>query len=277
MSFWHLLCKPMYLKDYHRRNLLAGGEGSDDEAELNPVVTYEEEQKALKEAFHITTAGEDEEEDDLIKPKLKSKDMKIAEEREYQNFLEETLKDESSRKFLDHLQSLASKPSDGIESEDGEAFLAKYFLNREWLDPQTATPELYEDLSSDDERAEEFETKYNFRFEQPGGTDITTHSRTLPSTRRGDEKRKRERERKILKKEEEKRKEMEEIARLRNLKRMELEERLKRLEEVAGAKGWTETDIEADFDPEEWDKRMQGVFDDTYYNEVFLSISHRIN
>lgn len=70
---------------------------------------------------------------------------------------------------------------------------------------------------------------------------------------------------------------MEEIARLRNLKRMELEERLKRLEEVAGAKGWTETDIEADFDPEEWDKRMQGVFDDTYYNEVFLSISHRIN
>ena len=61
---------------------------------------------------------------------------------------------------------------------------------------------------------------------------------------------------------------MEEIARLRNLKRMEIEERIRRVEGVAGASGWTEKDIEGDFVPEEWDRRMKGVFDESYYNEV---------
>ena len=49
---------------------------------------------------------------------------------------------------------------------------------------------------------------------------------------------------------------------------MEIEERIRRVEGVAGAGGWTEKDLEGDFDPEEWDNRMQGVFDETYYNEV---------
>ena len=99
---------------------------------------------------------------------------------------------------------------------------------------------------------------------------MTTHARTLASTRRGDEKRKRERERKRAAKEEQKRKEMGEIARLRNLKKLEIEERIRRVEGVAGAGGWTEKDLEGDFDPEEWDRRMQRVFNENYYNEVCL-------
>lgn len=255
----------MYLKDYHRRNLLAG---SDDEQRPQPITTYEQEQKALKDAFHTTIPSDDE--DDLIQPKKKSKTDKSAEEQEYQTFLQQSLQDEPSRKILQQLQSLASQPTNiaTVSEEDGEAFLAKYLLNRGWLDPSTETPELYEDLSSDEEKAETFETQYNFRFEQPGASEVITHARTLSTTRKGDEKRKRERERKRLQKEEEKRKEIEEIARLRNLKRMEIEERIRRVEGVAGAGGWTEKDIEEDFDPEEWDKRMQGVFNETYYNEV---------
>ena len=254
----------MYLKDYHRRNLLAG---SDDEETPAQITTYEQEQKALKDAFHTTIPSDDE--DDLIQPKKKSKTDKSVEEQEYQTFLQQSLQDEPSRKMLQQLQSLASQPPATTTSEeDGEAFLAKYLLNRGWLDPSTEIPELYEDLSSDEEKAETFETQYNFRFEQPGAGEVTTHARTLSTTRRGEEKRKRERERKRLQKEEEKRKEIEEIARLRNLKRMEIEERIKRVEGVAGADGWTEKDLEGDFDPEEWDRRMQNVFDETYYNEV---------
>lgn len=262
----------MYLKDYHRKNLLAGSDNEDEP--LAPIITtYEQEQKALKDAFHATVPSDDEEEDDLIKPKKKSKTDKSKEEDEYQAFLQQSLQDEASKKMLQQLQSLASQPTTTLETQqqeqdDGEAFLAKYLLNRGWLDPSTSTPELYEDLSSEEEKAEEFETKYNFRFEQPGSASLTTHARTLSTTRKGEEKRKKERERKRLQKEEEKKRELEEIARLRNLKRTEIEERIRRVEGVAGAGGWTEKDLEGDFDPDEWDKRMQGVFNDTYYNEV---------
>lgn len=262
----------MYLKDYHRRNLLAG---DNEDEQQQRITTYEQEQTALKEAFHtaISSSSEDEEgEGGLFQPKKKSKKDKSAEEEQYASFLSSTLKDEASKKMLLQLQSLAATaaPVTGTDNADeGEAFLAKYLLNRGWLDPDTARPELYEDASSDEEKAEDFETAYNFRFEAPGGADIVTHARTISSTRRGDEKRKKERERKKAQKEEEKRKEMEEIARLRNLKRMELEERLRKVEGVAGTKGgWTEKDLEGDFDPEEWDKRMQGVFDESYYNDV---------
>ena len=257
----------MYLKDYHRRNLLAG---SEEEETPRITMTYEQEQNALKDAFALPN-GEDEEED-LIQPKKKSKEDKSQEEQDYRSFLQQSLKDEASKKMLEQLQSLPSQPTPSTlaTEEENEAFLMKYLLNRGWLDPSTSMPELYEDASSDEEKAEEFENQYNFRFEQPGGASIVTHARTVSTARRGEEKRKHERERKRTQKEEVKKKEVEEIARLRNLKRMELEERIKRIEEVAGAGGWTEKDLEGDFDPQEWDKKMQGVFNETYYTEVFI-------
>ena len=88
----------MYLKDYHRRNLLAG---SDVEETPAPITTYEQEQKALKDAFHTTIPSDDE--DDLIQPKKKSKADKSAEEQEYQTFLQQSLQDEPSKKMLQQL------------------------------------------------------------------------------------------------------------------------------------------------------------------------------
>ena len=258
----------MYLKDYHRRNLLQTLEGEIDEKPPH-VTTYDQEQRALKEAFHTSLPEEDADED-LIKPKSRSKTDKEMEEQQYQQFLRNSLQDEASQKLLQQLTSLAAAPEGKqVETEDdGEAFLAKYLLNRGWLETSSTQPALYEDETDDDEKAEEFETQYNFRYEQPGAGEVITHARTLLTARRGDERRKKERERKRAAKEAEKKREMEEIARLRNLKRMELEERIRRIEGVAGAGGWTEKDLEGDFDPEEWDKRMKGMFDDDYYLEV---------
>jgi len=252
----------MYLKDYHRKNLLEGG--PEDETD-RPITTYEQEQQALKDAFHAPLPESDEEAD-LIQ--RKSKDQ-VSEEKAYQNFLKESLQDEPSRKLLQELESLGQAKAQGaIETEDPEAFLANYLLNRTWLKPPAQQQDLYEDDSSDEEKVEEFETKYNFRFEQPEGGILVTHARTISTARRGDEKRKKERERKKTKREEEKRKEIEDIARLRNLKRMEIEERIKRAEEVGGAGGWTEKDLEGDFDPDEWDKRTKDLFNETYYATV---------
>ena len=254
----------MYLKDYHRANLLSGEQGEEEPEQT--IMTYDQEEKILKEAFHTSIPSDDEE--DLLKRKPKTHDEKKLEDKDYQRFLKEAMKDETSQKMLERLQSLASQPKAPEDVEDEEAFLAAYLLNRGWLDTTAPVPELFEEETSDEDRANEFENQYNFRFEQPGGTTITTHSRTLPSVRRSEEKRKKERERKKKAKEEEKKRELEEIARLRNLKRAELEERIQRIEEVAGAGGWTERDVEDDFDPQDWDKRMDGIFNEAYYNEV---------
>jgi protein KRI1 len=244
----------MYLKDYHRKTLLSG------EEEHEPrITTYEEEQTALKEAFHVDPPSEDE---DLLKPKSKSTD---SETQDYASIL---ASDPTTQKLLTDIQSLASKPSISLETEvENEAFLAKYMLSRGWLSKSPPPPpQLYEDDSSEEEKAETFESQYNFRFEQSG--DLTTHARTLSSARRGDEKRKRERERKKLLQETQRKKELEEIARLRNLKRGELEEKIMVLEGVAGKGGWTLGDLEGDWDEEEWEKRMSGMFGEEYYNEV---------
>src|SRR5271167_83482 len=143
----------MYLKDYHRKNLLAG---SDDEETPTRITTYEQEQRALKDAFHteIASDNDDDEEDELIQPKRKSKTDKATEEQEYQTFLQQSLQDEASKKMLQQLQSLASQqPSleTQTETDNGEAFLANYLLKRGWLDPTSTStmPELYEDPSSD--------------------------------------------------------------------------------------------------------------------------------
>src|SRR5271169_1780065 len=97
----------MYLKDYHRKNLLAG---SDNEETPTQVTTYEQEQRALKDAFHTEIPYDsNDEEDELIQPKKKSKTDKATEEQEYQAFLQQSLQDEASKKMLQQLQSLASQ------------------------------------------------------------------------------------------------------------------------------------------------------------------------
>ena len=65
---------------------------------------------------------------------------------------------------------------------------------------------------------------------------------------------------------EEKAERREEIRRLRALKRKEVEEKLLKLVEAAGegAEGLAQMDLEADWDPEEHDRKMQEVYGGNY-------------
>jgi len=67
------------------------------------------------------------------------------------------------------------------------------------------------------------------------------------------------------KKEAEKKKE--ELKRLKNLKKKEILEKMKQIEKVSGAPvlGFEEFDLEKDFDPEEYDAKMQKAFSEDYY------------
>jgi protein KRI1 len=97
------------------------------------------------------------------------------------------------------------------------------------------------DLLEDERNVEAndyFESVYNFRFEEEGGTQLMHHSRRITdSVRAKDDSRKRERERRKALKEEKKKKKMEELKRLKNLKKKEIIEKLRQIKEITGNEG----------------------------------------
>ncbi|KAJ1025149.1 hypothetical protein NDA16_002655 [Ustilago loliicola] len=158
----------------------------------------------------------------------------------------------------------ASNPADddnaAEKGEDAKAY------GRDWAAEAAA---LESDDSDFDEKADAFETAYNFRFEQgPESLTIPTYSRTpKDSARREDNTRKRKREERAARKEEEKRLKMQELSRLKNLKRQEIVNKLKKLREVTGSSAveLENLDLEGEFDPDAHDKAMEKAFGDQYY------------
>lgn len=133
-----------------------------------------------------------------------------------------------------------------------------------------------EDLGRDSEM-DIFEKKYNFRYEESNAATITSHARNAgeeETIRRKDSTRKDARERKKDRKEEEKAKKREEINRLKQMKKEEILERLKKAEFLSGAKFSNPKDLEkiqkeleTDFIPDLYDKTMEKLFDDQYYKD----------
>lgn len=124
-----------------------------------------------------------------------------------------------------------------------------YILNRGWIDKsQKKTPSYKEIVREDDlsdlekseeelEAAEEFESKYNFRFEDAQGDKLTGYSRTIDdSVRNADDKRKRQRKAAKERKKEEKIRQLEELKRAKNLKKQEIFNKLKQIQEITGNK-----------------------------------------
>jgi hypothetical protein len=125
---------------------------------------------------------------------------------------------------------------------------------------------------------EVFEQNYNFRFEEGNGAYITTHQREVEdSMRRKDESRRDKRLEKQQRQEEEKKRRQEELQQLKQLKRDEILEKLRKAEFLAGSKILDETgeskrvlekverELKTDFIPELYDKAMEKVFDEKYY------------
>lgn len=142
-------------------------------------------------------------------------------------------------------------------------------------------------------------------FLYSGGATITTHARRVPdSVRRPDDKRKKARESRKERKAEEAVKRQEELKRLKNLKKQEIMEKIKKIHGMAGVsldeiptfkKGgddddddddpskvvipgpFDENDIDGDFDPEKYDRKMNQVFGNEYYGHeevCHLQLTH---
>lgn len=279
--------KPLSLRDYERKIILERDgrfSSSEDEDEIKQKVkskipTYVEEQKELKDSFRHALKDEDDDGDnDFLKIKQKTEDEKHKEEDAYKEWLkgQEVEIDSNDKEMLKPLRDFWLDPN----LDPNEKFLRDYILNNKYMDKESYGVDLEynqvvhdsdENLSEDEktiQKQEEFEWKYNFRFEEPDQEFIKRYPRTMENSMRKKDTRRAQKRAEIKeRKEQEKQQKREELKQLKVLKRKEIEEKIEKLREITGNDDmcFDNVDFDSDFDPNEHDKRMKEIFNDTYY------------
>ncbi|CAF4268722.1 unnamed protein product [Rotaria socialis] len=289
--------KKMTLKDAEIQYAFAEAMHKDDDhndkhIQTNGKKSIIEEQEEIKKSIKSILPGTDD--DDLFTRKLKTDEEKTKEEQDYIEWLKgqkNEITDSSIKSDLKYLHDYWNDPS----LSERDRFLRDFILNKMHLqhadddddddDDETRIPSYDEivnptaagvvvaDDDDDDEefeKAEEFERKFNFRFQEPDTEFLKRYPRTIDdSVRRKDDRRKLKRAEKKQRKEFERKQKLEEIKRLKNLKKKEIFDKMKRLKTVAGDEDLPVNidDLDADFDPKEYDRRMQQIFNDDYYQK----------
>jgi protein KRI1 len=287
--------KPLRVSEYLAKQLLSGDAMHDDDdsddAEDDQPKGYNAELDALKSAFLAAAEGDDDQDDDFLQyrdgTKMERKKTKavskVRDDPAIRRMMEEAevtdstfLKDFMSKKIWRATDSAALPAYKELEVQD-----------------ELEHPDISEDEDELD-KVDRFEANFNFRFQgnsnifllsvmhvfkciifdilttDENAAKIVTHSRDqTTSLRKVDDSRKKERERKKENQLASKKKKEEEIKRLKNLKKHDIVKKLQTIQSITGntTVGFGEVDLEADFDPAEWDKRMSEVFNDEYYND----------
>lgn len=252
--------KPMYLRDYHRQNLLNGtaSEETDDTPKTFAQEQADLKKNVLKEMQDAANdASSDGEEDgDFLVAKSKPDNDGVAQKK-----TEIELDVENADK-------------------DPETFLSNFLSARAWIPTKVSQFQPFEsDDEEEEKRAEELEEAYNFRFEDPNKLNekLMTHARDTAnqfSVRREEtSSRKKKREAEREKKEAERRERENQKNRLRKLKMEELEEKVAKIKQAAGLKAakFTEEEwaqfLDDNWDDEKWEKEMAKRFGEDYYAE----------
>lgn len=165
---------------------------------------------------------------------------------------------------------------DETNLDKNEKFLRNYILSEAWLenDENRINKHLLlidkEDEEKDDE-FDEYEFKYNHRFEEEGGANITTYQRNIADSYRiKDESRKEKRKQTEQRKLEEKEKIKTEIALVKEAKKEQIKNKLEAIERIAGTEKIKEIvdELEDEFDSEKFDEKMNKIFNKEYYEGV---------
>lgn len=258
--------KPIYLRDYHRENLLAGHTGADEIEEAAAPRTFAQEQDDLKKL--------------VVKEMHQAAEAESDSDNEDGGFLIPKSKPDVPKQGIHPSRASKVKLDVAIADKDPETFLSNFLAARAWVPGDGAA---YQPLESDDDeeldRAEKFEAAYNLRFEDPKGSNemLKSYARDVAaakSVRREEPKsRKKQRDAEREKREAEKREREDEKARLRKLKIEEMEEKLKKIKKAAGITGKTLKDeewtkfLDEGWDDDTWEAEMNRRFGEDYYAE----------
>lgn len=260
--------KPMFLSDYHRRNLLQGI--IDEDTQTNAPMTYAQQQNELKNSIvkemHAAAGngfvdgsevdGTEDDGDFLVRKHPRKRDTFNG--------------------------AVPVKPAVVVDvetaDEDPEKFLSNFMAARAWV---PSAPSQFQPFESDDDeedqRADAFEAAYNLRFEDPQASNekLMSHARDAAARysvrREAPNSRKKARDSDRAKREAEKWEREEDKARLRRLKIEEVEEKLSKIKEAAGLRGknvkeqdWSKF-LDEGWDDERWEEEMQKWFGEDYY------------
>ena len=172
-------------------------------------------------------------------------------------------------------------------NDTNDRYLADYLINEWWKstrstdtdnniplvlspsNPNLQQPELDDELQLDD-KVDSFETKYNFRYEQPGSAHIYSFGRhgIDTSMRKPDSnKRTQQREQAKINKQLEKQRIADEVRKLKNMKKQQLQSQLDTLFKNSGGIQFTVDDIMNEFNESQYESRMNELYNDEYYNE----------
>ncbi|XGW12655.1 hypothetical protein V3C99_013375 [Haemonchus contortus] len=271
--------KPMYLKDYERKLILEKGgqiDESDEEDGAKNSNYFEQQEQIRKELRRVVESHEGGSDSDgldgLLVPKVKTKEEKEAEDNEFYAWMKtQDSKDVSEDDCLKGLKKAWKDPN----IDEGEKFLRDYILNKDFIpdvEDKGVTVDDIQEIEEDEKMLEmqrNFEHKYNFRFEEPDQEFIKQYPRTVgDSLRQSNSKRKEKREEYKERKEREKNERRQEIRELKKMKKAEIEKKLERLKKMAGDDiPINVDDLTGDFDPREYDKRMEQIFNEEYYGK----------
>ncbi|KAK1640130.1 KRI1-like family-domain-containing protein [Colletotrichum phormii] len=275
--------KPMFLKDYHREKILAGGVGaSDDEDDDAPPQTYNQEQDALKKSIiseinKAADGGADDE--DFVQRKPGQKVAKMEADGPAIDGVHPARAKQVNKKTKKQITEDDIKNAD----RDPELFLSNFMAARAWTEGGEHNWKAFDsdDGEGDDgELYDKFEAAYNLRFEDPDKSNaaLKTYSREIVSARsvrkEAATSRRKQRDAEKEKKEAKKAERKEEKARLRKLKLEEAEEKLKKIKHAAGLRGEELKDDEwlrflnDAWDDDRWESEMKRRFGEDYYAEV---------
>jgi protein KRI1 len=164
---------------------------------------------------------------------------------------------------------------EGQNLDPNEKFLRNYILSDAWKenDENFINKKTFMIDKEDEEKDqffEEFEERYNFRYEEDGGANITTHKREMETFRIKDDTNKIKRKEREVRKEKEKNEFFNDLKIAKEAKKAEIKQKIDYLEKVAGTEKIKELadELEKEFDPENFDRIMNKIYNKDYYDIV---------
>ena len=292
--------KPQRYKDVVRNQILEqiedeeGGKSKSSGKSLEDgprsKLGYDAEQEELRKAFLTETSNADdngENEDDwmVVKKKVANPDQD-----ELEKVANEELKEIESLSKKSKKDTTTFKDPRG-EVGDGEQFLLDFITNKKWIDRNNMNLAGGDDDDSNDEsslddveRADQYESNYNFRFEQAAQETATSgatfsvqtyaRSQTMDTVRRPDNARKDKRQARKDRKAAERKAKEEQLRRLKNAKKKEINNKLSQVKAVIGGLEEGAIDeaaimkmMEGDYDPETFEKAMEQAYGEDFYEQ----------